>query len=69
MAVLLWILAVLLVVAGLAGTVLPVLPAPLLLFGGLLAAAWAEGLAYVGTGTLIALGFAMLGLFLVVRFF
>lgn len=38
------------------GLVLPALPGPLLLFGGLWAAAWAEGYAYVGTGTLITLG-------------
>lgn len=56
MAVLAWILAILLVIAGLAGLVLPALPGPLLLFLGLLAAAWAEGFVYVGTGTLVALG-------------
>ena len=56
MTVLAWILAIVLVVAGLAGLVLPALPGPLLLFLGLLAAAWAEGFAYVGTGTLVALG-------------
>lgn len=56
MIVLLWTLAVLLVVAGLAGLVLPALPGPLLLFLGLLLAAWAEGFVHVGTGTLTALG-------------
>lgn len=49
------IIAVVLVLIGLAGLVLPALPGPPLLFGGLLLAAWAEGFAYVGTGTLIAL--------------
>ncbi|OGI44820.1 MAG: hypothetical protein A2150_05920 [Candidatus Muproteobacteria bacterium RBG_16_64_11] len=54
--VLLWVLAVVLVLAGLAGMVLPALPGAPLLFAGLLAAAWAEDFAYVGTKTLIALG-------------
>lgn len=56
MTALIWITAVLLVAAGLAGLVLPALPGPLLVFAGLLLAAWAEGFAYVGTKTLIALG-------------
>jgi len=38
------------------GLVVPALPGPLLLFAGLWAAAWAEGYAYVSTGTLVALG-------------
>jgi len=56
MSVFLWIVAALLVVAGLAGMLLPVLPGPLLLFAGLLAAAGAEEFAFVGMKTLIALG-------------
>ena len=44
----LWILAVVLVLSGLAGLLLPALPGPPLLFLGLLAAAWAEGFQYVG---------------------
>lgn len=55
MTVLLWILAAVLVVTGLAGMVLPVLPGPLLLFAGLWAAAGAEQFAFVGMKTLIAL--------------
>jgi uncharacterized protein len=51
-----WTLAALLIAAGLAGLVLPALPGPLLLFAGLLTAAWAENFAYAGTATLIALG-------------
>jgi uncharacterized protein len=46
----------LLVLAGLAGLVLPALPGPPLLFLGLLVAAWAEDFAHVGAGTLTALG-------------
>ncbi len=53
---LLWLLAVLLVCAGLAGLVVPVLPGAPLLFGGLLLAAWAEHFQYVGLWTLVSLG-------------
>jgi len=52
---LLWPLAVVMVVAGVAGLVLPGLPGSPLLFGGLLVAAWAEDFAYVGAGTLTVL--------------
>jgi uncharacterized protein YqgC (DUF456 family) len=45
---LLWLLAGALVVAGLAGLVLPALPGAPLLFAGLLLAAWAEDFAHVG---------------------
>jgi len=55
MTVLTWIIAILLVAAGLAGLVLPALPGPLLLFAGLLLAAWAEQFVYVGTWTLVVL--------------
>lgn len=53
----LWILAGLLVAAGLAGLVLPGLPGAPLLFVGLLLAAWIEDFAHVGAGTLVILGF------------
>ena len=56
MTILLWALAVILIVAGLAGLVLPALPGPPLLFLGLLLAAWAEDFVHVGAGTLTALG-------------
>jgi uncharacterized protein len=56
MTLLIWTLAVVLVAAGIAGMILPVLPGPPLLFLGLLAAAWAENFAYVGMVTLVALG-------------
>jgi uncharacterized protein YqgC (DUF456 family) len=52
---LLWPLAALMVVAGVAGLVLPGLPGSPLLFGGLFIAAWAEDFAYVGAGTLTVL--------------
>lgn len=51
----LWILAALLVIAGLAGLVLPAVPGAPLLLAGLVLAAWAEDFAYVGTGTIVLL--------------
>jgi uncharacterized protein YqgC (DUF456 family) len=50
-----WLLAIVLSLAGLAGLVLPALPGPALLFAGLLTAAWAEHFTYVGTVTLVVL--------------
>jgi hypothetical protein len=54
--VLLWILAVVLIVIGIAGLVLPALPGPVLLFLGFVAAAASEDFVHVGTTTLVALG-------------
>jgi uncharacterized protein len=54
--ILLWIVAAGLVAAGFVGLILPGLPGAPLLFGGLLLGAWIEGFAYVGPGTLVALG-------------
>jgi len=51
-----WVLAVLLMFAGLAGTVLPALPGVPLVFAGLLLGAWADGFVRVGPLTLILLG-------------
>jgi uncharacterized protein YqgC (DUF456 family) len=56
MTMLLWVAAALLIVGGLAGLVLPVLPGAPLLFGGIVLAAWAEDFIYIGTGTLVAVG-------------
>jgi uncharacterized protein YqgC (DUF456 family) len=53
--ILFWILALVLVVAGLAGLVLPGLPGPPLVVAGLVVAAWTEDFAYVGWGTIIVL--------------
>lgn len=55
MDVALWILALVLVAAGLAGIVLPALPGTVLIFAGLLLAAWTDGFARVGAGTLVVL--------------
>jgi uncharacterized protein YqgC (DUF456 family) len=54
--VLLWILAVVLVVVGVAGTVVPMLPGTPIVFAGLLIAAWIDDFARVGTLPLVALG-------------
>jgi uncharacterized protein YqgC (DUF456 family) len=52
---LIFIPAILLIAAGIAGLMLPALPGAPLLFGGLVLAAWAEDFQYVGTGTLVTL--------------
>jgi len=51
-----WVLAFALVVIGLLGTVLPALPGPVLVFAGVLVAAWADGFTRIGAGTLVVLG-------------
>ncbi len=56
LSILLWLLAAVLVVIGLAGLALPAIPGSPVLFSGLVIAAWAEDFAYVGAGTLVVLG-------------
>jgi hypothetical protein len=56
MTILLWVVAAVLVVVGLIGVVLPALPGSVLIFAGLLLAAWADGFARVGMWPLIAIG-------------
>jgi uncharacterized protein len=51
----LWIVAVLLIVVGVAGTVLPALPGIPLIFGGVLLAAWIDDFQRIGTWTLVVL--------------
>ena len=53
--VLLWVLAASLILTGLAGIALPLLPGAPLLFLGLLVGAWADNFHYVGYGTLAVL--------------
>src|SRR5918993_4946110 len=53
---LLWTLAVLLILVGLIGIVMPALPGHVLIFAGLLLAAWADGFARVGVATLVVIG-------------
>ncbi len=50
------VVAALLVLVGLAGTMLPVLPGIAFVFGGLVLAAWADGFARVGGITVAILG-------------
>ena len=63
--ILLWLLAIILVAAGMAGLIFPVLPGAPVLFAGLLVAAWAEGFEHVSTGTLTVLGVMALLMYLV----
>lgn len=51
-----WIAAIVLIVIGMFGTVLPGLPGTPLVFGGLLLAAWIDDFARVGPITLTVLG-------------
>jgi uncharacterized protein YqgC (DUF456 family) len=48
---LLWILSVVLIMLGLAGTVLPILPGTLLVWGGIVLGAWIDNFTRVGTTT------------------
>lgn len=56
MTIALWILALVLIVAGVVGTVLPALPGAILVFAGVALAAWADGFARIGGWTLGVLG-------------
>lgn len=59
--ILLWTAAVLCVLAGTVGLVLPVLPGPVILFVGLVLGAWAEGFTHVGWLPLSLLAAMMVG--------
>lgn len=50
---LLWVLCVALIVLGLAGTVLPLLPGTVLIWGGIVLGAWIDDFARVGTTTVV----------------
>lgn len=52
-----WALSITLIVIGVIGTFLPVLPGAALVFGGMLLAAWVDGFQRVGWITLVILGF------------
>ena len=54
--VLWWVLVALLIVVGLAGTVLPALPGTAFIFGGILLAAWIDDFQRIGTAALVAVG-------------
>lgn len=49
-------IAVILVLVGIAGTILPALPGLPLVFAGMLLGAWAGDFAYIGVPTLVVLG-------------
>ena len=51
-----WALAILLIIVGLLGTVVPAIPGVPIVFAGLVLIAWLDGFMRVGWGTLIALG-------------
>jgi uncharacterized protein YqgC (DUF456 family) len=52
----LWIVAILLVLIGVAGTLLPMLPGVPLVFAGLLLAAWLDGFSKVSVLTMLVIG-------------
>src|SRR5690242_268379 len=54
--VMLWAVAMLLVVVGFVGIIVPALPGHILIFAGLLLAAWQDGFSRVGMFTIILLG-------------
>ncbi|MEZ5285133.1 MAG: DUF456 domain-containing protein [Vicinamibacterales bacterium] len=56
MAIVLWILGVALVAIGVAGIVFPALPGHVLIFAGLLLAAWANDFTHVGPWMLTVIG-------------
>ena len=61
----LWIASALLLIAGFAGLFLPALPGVLLVFAGLVFAAWAEGFAFVGWGTISILALLTISAYLI----
>ena len=56
MSVLLWVLSIVLIVVGLVGIIMPALPGTILIFAGLLLAAWADHFTRVGAVTLVVIG-------------
>ena len=56
MTIALWVLAVLLIVAGVVGTVLPALPGVILVFAGVALGAWIDGFARISGWTVGVLG-------------
>ena len=53
---LLWLLCAALILAGLAGTLLPALPGTALVLGGIVLGAWIDDFSRVGAGTLAVIG-------------
>lgn len=46
--IILWIFSALFIITGLVGLIIPVIPGPIILLGGLVMAAWAENFFFVG---------------------
>jgi len=63
MTVVLWFLVVVLIVAGLAGTVLPVVPGAALIFAGILLGAWIGDFNEIGGWTVVLVGVLTLASF------
>ena len=59
----LWVLSVLLILVGVAGTVLPALPGAPLVFAGVLLAAWIDGFARISGWTVAVVGVLALAAF------
>ncbi len=55
MSVVLWVVAGLLASLGVVGAVVPGIPGPILVFAGILLAAWVDGFAHIGAWTLVLL--------------
>jgi uncharacterized protein len=60
-----WVLAIALIVVGVIGTFLPVLPGVVLVFGGMVLGAWIDGFQRIGWITLVILGVLMVLVFVV----
>ena len=60
-----WVLAITLIIVGVFGTVLPVLPGAALVFGGMLLAAWIDHFQRIGWITLTILGVLTLLVFVI----
>jgi len=56
MSVLLWVASVMLIVIGVAGTVLPALPGTALVLAGIVLGAWIDDFTRVGIGSLLIIG-------------
>lgn len=65
MGTVLWVVAVLLILVGVAGVVLPALPGVVFIFGGILLAAWIDGFSVISGWTVGVLGVLALIAFVV----
>ena len=54
-----WIASIVLLLVGIAGTVMPALPGPTLVFAGIVVGAWADGFTRIGPGLLVLCGVLM----------